>query len=69
MLLEEPLGDVASHGVAVVISISIAYLLTTSLHITFGEQVPKIYSIVHAERMVRRTARPLAAFRSAPVGR
>ena len=44
-LLEDPLGDVACHGVAVVISLSIAYLLTTSLHITFGEQVPKIYSI------------------------
>ena len=48
-LLEEPLGEVASHGVAVAIAISIAYLLTTALHITFGEQVPKIYSIVHAE--------------------
>jgi CBS domain containing-hemolysin-like protein len=64
-VLEGPLGDVASHGVAVVISISIAYLLTTSLHITFGEQVPKIYSIVHAEGTVRRTARPLEFFKRA----
>ncbi len=62
-LLEEPLGEVASHGVAVVIAISIAYLLTTALHITFGEQVPKIYSIVHAEATVRRTARPLEFFK------
>ncbi len=64
-LLEDPLGEVASHGVAVAISISIAYLLTTSLHITFGEQVPKIYSIVHAEGTVRRTARPLEFFKRA----
>ena len=62
-LLEEPLGEVVSHGVAVVIAISIAYLLTTSLHITVGEQVPKIYSIVHAEATVRRTARPLELFK------
>ena len=62
-LLEEPLGEVASHGVAVVIAIAIAYLLTTALHITIGEQVPKIYSIVHAEATVRRTARPLEFFK------
>ena len=62
-LLEEPLGGVASHGVAVIIAIAIAYLLTTALHITFGEQVPKIYSIVHAEATVRRTARPLELFK------
>src|SRR5215203_6872589 len=61
-LLEDPLGGVAGHGVAVAISISIAYMLTTALHITLGEQVPKIYSIVHAEGTVRRTARPLEFF-------
>jgi CBS domain containing-hemolysin-like protein len=62
-LLEDPLGDVASHGVATAIAVAIAYILTTSLHITFGEQVPKIYSIVHAEGTARRVARPLHWFR------
>jgi CBS domain containing-hemolysin-like protein len=63
-LLEEPLGGVVSHGVAVAIAISIAYVLTTSLHITVGEQVPKIYSIVHPEGTARHTARGLQLFRS-----
>src|SRR5688572_6223208 len=34
-----------SHGV----SIALAYLITTSLHITIGEQIPKIYAIEKAE--------------------
>ena len=63
-LLEDPLGNVVSHGVAVAIAIAFAYLVTTSLHITVGEQVPKIYSIVHAEGTARRVARPLYAFRA-----
>jgi CBS domain containing-hemolysin-like protein len=63
-LLEEPLGGVVSHGVAVAIAISFAYLITTALHITVGEQVPKIYSIVHPEGVARRTARGLQLFRS-----
>jgi CBS domain containing-hemolysin-like protein len=63
-LLEDPLGGVFSHGVAVAIAITIAYVLTTSLHITVGEQVPKIYSIVHPEGVARRTARGLQWFRS-----
>ena len=33
---------------------ALAYLITTALHITFGEQVPKIYSIVHAEATAMR---------------
>jgi CBS domain containing-hemolysin-like protein len=63
-LLEEPLGGVFSHGVAVAIAIAFAYLVTTSLHITIGEQVPKIYSIFHAEGTARRIARPLYIFRA-----
>jgi CBS domain containing-hemolysin-like protein len=64
-LLEDPLGSVVGHGVAVAIALAIAYLVTTSLHITAGEQVPKIYAIVHAEGTVRRVARPLQWFRVA----
>jgi CBS domain containing-hemolysin-like protein len=63
-LLEGPLGGPLSHGVAVAIAISVAYLITTSLHITVGEQVPKIYSIVNAEPTARRTARGLQLFRA-----
>jgi CBS domain containing-hemolysin-like protein len=63
-LLEEPLGGVASHGVAVALAITLAYVITTTLHITVGEQVPKIYSIVHPEGTARHTARLLQLFRS-----
>ena len=62
-LLEEPLGEVAGHGVAVAISIVVAYVLVTSAHITVGEQVPKIYAITHAEGTARHTARGLDLFR------
>jgi CBS domain containing-hemolysin-like protein len=62
-LLEDPLGNVAGHGLAVAIAITIAYVLTTALHITVGEQVPKIYSIVHPEGTARRVARGLQLFR------
>ncbi len=64
-LLEDPLGNAFGHGVAVAISLAIAYLLTTALHITVGEQVPKIYSIVHPEGTARRVARGLHWFRIA----
>ncbi len=64
-LIENGIGDSVSHGVSLAISISIAYLITTALHITVGEQVPKIYAIVHAEKTALRVARPLHWFRTA----
>ncbi|MDQ5832012.1 MAG: hemolysin family protein [Actinomycetota bacterium] len=64
-LLEDLLGDSISHNVSLAISISIAYLITTALHITVGEQVPKIYAIVHAEGTALRVAQPLHWFRVA----
>jgi CBS domain containing-hemolysin-like protein len=64
-LLEQAFGDSISHSVSLAISITIAYLITTALHITVGEQVPKIYAIVHAERTAVRVARPLHWFRVA----
>jgi CBS domain containing-hemolysin-like protein len=64
-LIESGLGESVSHGFSLAISISIAYLITTALHITLGEQVPKIYAIVHAERTALRVARPLHWFRVA----
>jgi CBS domain containing-hemolysin-like protein len=64
-LLEDPLGNAVGHGVAVVVALVFAYLVTTALHITVGEQVPKIYSIVHPEATARRVARGLHWFRVA----
>ena len=57
------LGDALPHGVTLAISLGLAYLITTALHITIGEQVPKIYAITHAEGTARRAARLLEAFR------
>jgi CBS domain containing-hemolysin-like protein len=63
--LVEPAFGGLSHGFAAAVSIGIAYVLVTALHITAGEQVPKIYAIVKAERIALRVARPLDWFNSA----
>ena len=60
--LVEPLFGGLSHGLALGISLGLAYLITTCLHITIGEQVPKIYAISKAEQTARRVARPLRIF-------
>lgn len=60
--LVEPGFGGLSHGVAVGISLAFAYVMTTAAHITLGEQVPKIFAIVRAERVARRVARPLQWF-------
>ena len=60
--LIEPVFGNLSHTVALAISLAIAYLLTTSLHITIGEQVPKIYAIQKSEPVARVVARPLVIF-------
>jgi CBS domain containing-hemolysin-like protein len=62
--LIQPVFGGLSHSVSVAISIAFAYALATSLHITLGEQVPKIYAIVKAERVAVRVARPLDWFNS-----
>ena len=61
-LIHPWLGGSVSHGVALAISLTIAYLLTTSLHITIGEQVPKIFALSRAEAMAIAVARPLHWF-------
>ncbi len=58
----EPVFGNLSHGVSLALSLFIAYLLTTSLHITIGEQVPKIYAIQKSEPIARLVARPLIVF-------
>jgi CBS domain containing-hemolysin-like protein len=61
-LFREITGEPFPHEVTLAISVGIAYLITTALHITIGEQVPKIYAIVHPEPIARRTARGLELF-------
>src|SRR4051795_6594274 len=61
-LLERAFGDGVPHWVSTSVSVTLAYVITTSIHITLGEQVPKIYSIQKAEGVARRVARPLLIF-------
>ncbi|MCW3007593.1 MAG: HlyC/CorC family transporter, partial [Solirubrobacterales bacterium] len=63
--LFEPLFGGLSHGLATAVSIAIAYVLVTTLHVTTGEQVPKIYAIGKAESVAMRVAAPLHWFASA----
>jgi CBS domain containing-hemolysin-like protein len=58
----EPLFGSFSHGVKVGISVAIAYVIVTGAHVVVGEQVPKIYSIIHPDRIAIWVARPLKAF-------
>ena len=61
-LLEPLLGDSAgAHATALVISFAIA----TSLHITIGEQVPKMMAITRPEPAARLLVRPVNWFRVA----
>ncbi len=64
-IFEELLGESLPRGVTLGISIFLAYLISTSLHITIGEQVPKIFSINRAEATAKRVARPLMLFTTA----
>jgi CBS domain containing-hemolysin-like protein len=66
--LIEPIFGGLSHGVAVGISVAIAYTLVTTLHVTVGEQAPKLFAISRPEGSARFLAAPLRWFRriSAP---
>ena len=61
-LIENLFGEDVPHWVSTTVSVTLAYLITTSIHITLGEQVPKIYAIQRSEGVARRVARPLAIF-------
>jgi CBS domain containing-hemolysin-like protein len=67
--LLEPVFGGLSHGAAVALSVTIAFALVTAIHISVGEQVPKMLAIGNAERTARRVASPLNWFRiaTAPV--
>jgi magnesium and cobalt exporter, CNNM family len=60
--LLEPIFGGLSHGIAVAISIAIAFALVTSIHISLGEQVPKMLAITRPEGSIRALARPLHTF-------
>jgi CBS domain containing-hemolysin-like protein len=62
--LLEPIFGGLSHGAAVALAIAISYALVTSIHISIGEQVPKILAITRAEATLRVLSRPLAVFRA-----
>jgi CBS domain containing-hemolysin-like protein len=66
--LIKPIFGGLSHGAAVAISVAIAYTLVTTLHVTIGEQTPKLVAISKPERSARFLAAPLHWFRriSAP---
>jgi CBS domain containing-hemolysin-like protein len=61
----EPLFGNFSHNVKIGISVAIAYVIVTGTHVVLGEQVPKIYSIIHPDRIAIFVARPLRAFNTA----
>jgi CBS domain containing-hemolysin-like protein len=62
-ILEPVLGGTLGHTAAIAISVIIAYAIITLTQTIFGEMVPKLYVIQHAEGSLRRIARPLQMFR------
>jgi CBS domain containing-hemolysin-like protein len=64
-LLEPLIEGPAGHGVAVGISVALAFVISTSLHITVGEQVPKMLAITRPEPAARVLVRPVNWFRIA----
>jgi CBS domain containing-hemolysin-like protein len=61
-LLKGALGNTISHGVAVAVSVVVAFLIISSAQLIAGEIVPKFYAIDRAEAVARRVARPLRTF-------
>jgi CBS domain containing-hemolysin-like protein len=60
--LLEPLFGGLSHAAAAAISLAIAFAFVTAIHISIGEQVPKMLAIANAEKTARRVSRPLGWF-------
>ncbi len=60
-LLEPAFGNL-SHGAAAALSLAIAFAFVTAIHISIGEQVPKMLAIANAEKTARRVSRPLGWF-------
>jgi magnesium and cobalt exporter, CNNM family len=62
--LIEPIFGGLSDGATTAISVAIAFAIATALHITYGEQVPKIMAISRPEPTARFLARFLDFFRT-----
>jgi CBS domain containing-hemolysin-like protein len=60
-LVEGALGEAVAFG----ISLAIAYVLVTLLHVILGEQAPKMVGIAQAESLLLRISRPMSFFRHA----
>ena len=60
--IEEIFPSSVSHGLAVTVSVVLAFAIITSLLLVGGEMVPKFYAIDRAEAVARRVARPLQGF-------
>ena len=60
--LKKWFGGFVGHAFAVTIAGAIAYIVLTCSHITFGELVPKLFTVAHAETVARRLAPPLQFF-------
>jgi len=63
--LIEPLFGGLSHAAAAGIALAFAFAFVTALHISIGEQVPKMLAIAQPDRTARRVSRPLGWFASA----
>jgi CBS domain containing-hemolysin-like protein len=61
-ILEGAFGNALGHGVAVAISVVLAFAIIAFAQLLGGEMVPKFYAIGRAENVARRVARPLRAF-------
>jgi CBS domain containing-hemolysin-like protein len=60
--LLEPVFGGLSHGAAAALSLALAFAFVTAIHISIGEQVPKMLAIANAEKTARRVSRPLGWF-------
>jgi CBS domain containing-hemolysin-like protein len=61
--LRDVLGEKFAGATAHAIAVPIAFALITSLHIVFGEQIPKVMALSSPERTSLLTAPPAQAFR------
>jgi CBS domain containing-hemolysin-like protein len=59
---EPAIAELVHPPLSAFIAVAIAYILVTTLHVTTGEQVPKIFAIINAETTAMRVARPLQWF-------
>lgn len=62
-LIEPVLGDVIGTGASHALAFAIAFTLVTLLHVTFGEQAPKMLGIARAESILLWISGPLEVFR------